>query len=132
VGSGARQHQRLVDPVHCGREPTSRLPVPAERRAQREGGFGALTDRPPKGGAEVVALGVELGEVLVVARSPEHPIGSVSLSQSEVVAIVALVESVLVGGGREAFGGVGADRFEHREPGVAVGLATAYEQALGD
>ena len=46
----------------------------------------------------------------------QRPIGSVALGQREEVAVVALADGVVVGGGREALGGVGADRLEHPQP----------------
>ena len=47
---------------------------------------------------------------------PQRPLGSVTLGQREVVAIVALAHGLLVAGGREALGGVGADRLKHPQP----------------
>jgi len=45
---------------------------------------------------EVVALGVEAGEVIRAACARERLIGPVALGQREVIAIVALTDSLLL------------------------------------
>jgi hypothetical protein len=59
-------------------------------------------------------------------------IGGMVRHHGEEAAVVALVDSSLVGGGREALGGVGADRFKHRQPGGGLRVRAAGEQLLGD
>jgi hypothetical protein len=82
-------------------------------------------------GVEVVDVGVESGEVRLAAGAHEHPFRSVLLGQPEVVAVVPLADGPLVAGGGKALGGVGADRFEHPEPGDGVRVA-GDEHVLGD
>ena len=99
MGVGARQVQRLVDPVHGVGVAVSHEPVAAERRRHRERPLGVgLPDRPSERRVEVVDLGVQPGEVLLAARAPERAFGSVALGEREVVAIVALADGLAVGG----------------------------------
>jgi hypothetical protein len=88
--------------------------------------------RPAQRLVEVVDVGVEHGEVLVRLGTPERPFGSVQLGEREIVAAVALADGVVVGGGCELLGGVGADRFEHQQPRDAARPEHAHEQTLGD
>jgi hypothetical protein len=80
---------------------------------------------------EVVDLGVELGEMLLATGAPQRLFGAVTLGQCEVVAEVALIDRLAIGGGREAIGGVGADRLEHHQSRWGVRVLAAHEQALG-
>jgi hypothetical protein len=71
MGIGARDVQRAVDPVHRVRMAVPDPPVLGERHRHRERLFGAaLGDGPLKGAVEIVAFGIELGQVLVPVRSP--------------------------------------------------------------
>lgn len=65
--------------------------------------------------------------MLVAVRPPQRTFVSVAFGQGEVVAVVALADGVVVGGGREALGRVGANRFEHPHSGRCV-RAAASEQ----
>jgi hypothetical protein len=124
--------QCRVDPFHGVRESTSHPPVATERNAHHEGWFGAgLANCMGERGVEVVDIGVESGEVRLAARAQERLFGSVLLGQREVVAPVPLADGLPVAGGGKALGGVGADRFEHPEPGDGVRVA-ADEHVLGD
>ena len=55
-----------------------------------------------------------------------------ALGHGQKEAVVALADGLLVAGGREALGGVGADRLEHHQSRRPVGVLAAHEQALGD
>jgi hypothetical protein len=80
MGVGARQVQGLVDPFHGFGVAVAHDPVAAERCRQRESELGVgLSDRPGECRVEVVDLGVEAREVLLAARGPQRPFGSVPL-----------------------------------------------------
>jgi len=133
MGIGAGDVQRAVDPVHRVRMAVSDPPVLADRARHRECLLGAaLADRPVKGGVHVVAFGIELGQVLVSVRATERLFGCMKLGRGEEVPVVALADGFLVGGGREALGGVGPDRFEHAQPGPGVPVPVTHKQVLGD
>ena len=101
-------------------------PVATERRRQRERPFGVgLSDRPAERRVEVVDLGVEPGEVLLAARAPQRPFGSVALGEREVVAVVALADRLARRRRGEALARVGADRLEHAAAGSG---ACAYRR----
>jgi hypothetical protein len=99
-------------------------PVAAERRRHRERSFAVgVPDRPGERRVEVVDLGVEPCEMLRAFRGPERPFGSVAFGERKVVAVVALADGALVvRDRRQALVGVGADRFEHAQPGRRVPL----------
>ena len=80
MGVGGRQVQGLVDPFHGVGVAVSHVPVAAERCRQRESELGVgLSARPAERRVKVVDLGVEVREVLLAARGPERPFGSVPL-----------------------------------------------------
>ena len=134
MGVGARQAERLVDPVHRVRVAVSHDPVAAERRRQRERAFGAWParspSRAPRGGCRYRRRAWR--DAPCGAGPQSAAIGAVALGEREEVAVVALADGVAVGGGGEALAGVGADRLQHPQPGGRVRVLAAHEQALGD
>lgn len=98
IGVRAQQVQGLLDPVHSLDVAVSHLPVAAERRHHRDRLLGAgLRDRPSEGRAEVLDLGVQPGEVRLGAGTPKRAVGSVSLREREVVAVVLLTHGLDIG-----------------------------------